>query len=64
MPPLKETALRFAHVTMTVTFVLPCGCASGLRRRVSTMDAVSDTQGVRREQLDLHRYCSAGDSAL
>ena len=48
--------MRPAHVSLAALLVLLCGCASGLHRPVSSMDAVTDAQGVQRVQLDLHTY--------
>jgi plastocyanin len=48
--------MRNTMVIAATTLVLVCGCASGLHRPVSSMDAVTDTQGVQRVQLDLHTY--------
>jgi plastocyanin len=39
-----------------VVSMLACGCSSGLRRPVTSVDAVTDTQGVQRVTIDMHSF--------
>lgn len=48
--------MRLALVTFGATVLLACGCASGLNRPVSSIEAVTDHNGVQQVDLDLHSF--------
>ncbi len=48
--------MRFDPRMSVAALVLLTGCASGLQRPVSSIDAVADPQGVQRADVDLHSF--------
>lgn len=42
--------------SLIASLLLLAGCASGIGRPVSTVDAVTDTQGVQRAQVEMHSF--------
>ncbi|HEY6193791.1 MAG TPA: cupredoxin domain-containing protein [Candidatus Eisenbacteria bacterium] len=48
--------MRPLHVVAAIAFLLSSGCASGLKRPVTTVEAATDASGVQVVSLDLHSF--------
>jgi plastocyanin len=48
--------MRLALGMLAATLVLSTGCASGLHRPTSSVEAVTDRKGVQRIDVDLHSF--------